>query len=121
MPPNAKDTRLTIRLTPEERLALEAKAGDRALSAFVRDLALAEAANKRANTRVPAASSRELAQVLALLGQSGALQGLDRLGAAATNGIVALDEVERGQIDTARAEIGEIRALLMQALRVKSR
>lgn len=121
MPADAKDTRLTIRLTPEERLALEAKAGDRALSAFVRELALAEAAQRRATMRVPATSSKELAQILALLGQTGALHGLDRLGTAARDGIVEMDDNTLAQISAARAEIGEIRALLMQALRVKGR
>lgn len=121
MPHPNQDTRLTIRLTPEELAQLEAKAGDRALSAFVRDLALERAARRKTAQHQPGDVTTALAQVLALLGRSGALTSLAAIGTAAQNGVLELDEVTLARLNTGLDDLAMIKRLLMKALRVAER
>jgi len=121
MPTRSQDTRLTIRLTPEERAQLEAKAGDRALSAFMRDLALERAARRKTAQHQPGDVTTALAQVLALLGRSGAVAGISALGTAAQNGVLEHDESTLARLDTGLDDLATIKHLLMKALRVSER
>lgn len=110
-----KDIRLTIRLTPEERLLLEAKAGDRALSGFVRALVFDKVSKRRA-ARAPTQDTQKLAQILALLGRSNALKALTHLAQAAEHGVIDLDTETLAQITAAQSDLADIRRLLLRAL-----
>lgn len=121
MTKNPKDLRLTIRLMPEERLALEAKAGDRPLAAFVREKALGDAGARHSRTRRPTQETRHLAQILALLGQTGAVAGLHAIGQAAQDGVIDLEDTTLGQVEAAVEDLREIKRLLIRALRVAER
>lgn len=109
--PSKPDHRLTIRFTPEEYARLQAKAGDQALSAFVRTAALADAATKRAKpTRRPKADQRVLAAILARLSANPLVQSFkdaDRDVADATT---------TDKLDTCAVLLEDVRAMLMQAL-----
>ncbi|WP_299628385.1 hypothetical protein [uncultured Tateyamaria sp.] len=113
--PSKPDHRLTIRFTPEEYAQLQAKAGDQALSAFVRTAALADAATKRAKpTRRPKTDQRVLAAILARLSVHPLVQSFKD----------AEQHIDKDTTDAATSKtlsdcaelLEDVRAMLMQAL-----
>ncbi|WP_299283263.1 hypothetical protein [uncultured Tateyamaria sp.] len=90
---------------------MQAKAGDTALSAFVRKAALGEVAAQRAKPlRRPKADQRDLAAILARLSLHPLVQSFkdaDRDVADATT---------TDKLDTCAALLEDVRAMLMQAL-----
>lgn len=116
----SSDKRLTIRFTQEEYALLQAKAGDKALSAFVRDLSLDKAQSKRKTTNTaPIKDHVSLAQILALLGKSGISSEFSALNEAVKLGFVDLDEEAKNNVQIACDDLGKIKSLLMHALRVQ--
>lgn len=120
--PLPKPSRLTIRLTPQERELLEEKAGTKALSAYVREIVLERAtAQRSATVRVPPKNQSALAQILALLGRSGLHPSLHELARNARMGTVDLSDEALEQISKACTDIADIKALLMRALGTSER
>lgn len=115
-----QDTRLSVRLTPEERLELERRAGDARLSDYVRRSLLGTSRDKSRDIPVDQ-RQRDLAQILGLLGQSGVFQALADLSEGMRIGALPADDETKATIDAAHAELAEIKSLLMAALRTKAR
>lgn len=113
--------RMSLRLTGEERLALEEMAGGVNLSAYIRAQIFGQdcAKRKRGSAR-PVKDHEALAQVLGMLGQSDIATSLAALAKAAQAGAVVIDEESTATLESCSAELADIRALLMTALRVKS-
>ena len=120
--PKTSDKRITIRLKPEEYAFLTAKAGKKPLSTFFRDLALSEAKARRTpNIAAPTKDRQALAQVLALLGKSGLSKSMNDLAESAKLGTLPVTEETEADIQTACADIGEIKSTLMRALGIQER
>ena len=114
------DSRLSVRLTPEERLELERRAGGVRLSEYVRRSLLGSFRDKNRDAPIDQ-KQRELAQILGLLGQSGAFQALVDLSEGMRIGALPADEETKEAILAARTELAEIKTKLMRALRTKAR
>lgn len=112
-----QDIRLSVRLTPEERLELERRVDGERLSRYVRRKLLGHEISKRQH----APNQVELAQMLALLGRSDLGPSLKALADMAERGGFADDKQVAADIQAARAELAEIKSLLMRALRLKGR
>lgn len=113
-----QDIRLSVRLTPEERLALQDRAGDVPISAFVRAQLLGKA---RTSRTTPAPDRHALAQILGLLGETSVFRALSALEKAVQIGALPEDEEIRSTLAAARADLAEIKSLLMHALRTQER
>ncbi|MEZ5692242.1 MAG: hypothetical protein R3D71_11355, partial [Rickettsiales bacterium] len=87
----AKTTSISVRVTEEEKDALQAKAGTMALAHFLREVALADEAEPRAKQyhvkpRKPSLDTKELARLLGMFGQSELVTSVLALSLAATQG-----------------------------------
>jgi hypothetical protein len=109
---------LTIRLTVSERAQLEELAAGMTLSTYVR-ACLFESEEKRRKRRPLATVSdkQAIAEVLALLGQSRIANNLNQLAYQANVGELGMREAETQQIAEAYVYIGQMRQLLVRALR----
>lgn len=113
---NRRTAPLALRLAEKERAHLKAQAGERSLHARIRACLLA------ANDNIPAnriRDRRELAQILAKLGQSDIATNLRSLAKAAKSGTLVMDEATIRAIRRASIDIAEIKTQLMQELRIK--
>jgi hypothetical protein len=109
---------ISIRLTQEERSLLIQRAGDAGLSAYVRQRIFG-AGRRQSFPRNPAASTRDLAHVLALLGSTELAGSLRELSYAASIGALpVLPETERA-INEACLAVDEMRSALIEALGLK--
>ena len=114
-------SRLSLRLTGEERLALEETAGGTTLSAYIREQLFGEhSANRKRGSDRPVKDHESLARILAMLGRSDLASSLAVIAKAAQSGAFLWDEDSAATLDACRTELSDIRALLMKALRVKS-
>jgi hypothetical protein len=110
--PRTPDHRLTIRFTPQEYARLQAKAGNTALSAFVRTAALGDAAAQRAKPlRRPKTDQRTLAAILARLSVHPLVQSFKE-----AQGAPDARADESAKLDACSALLEDLRAMLMQAL-----
>ena len=109
---------LTIRLTVSERAQLEELAAGMTLSTYVR-ACLFEREEKRRKRRPLATVSdkQAIAEVLALLGQSRIANNLNQLAYQANVGELEMREAETQQIAEAYVYNGQMRQLLVRALR----
>nr|WP_306266977.1 hypothetical protein [Pararhizobium sp. IMCC3301] len=114
---------LSVRVTPEERRALLDAAGDLRLSDFVRGRLFGSiehdglTENYSHSLRLsPLERQRLLAQILAKLGETSALQSLQDLAEAAQLGLLPLSPDVLDQVDSACSEISSMRLSLMKAL-----
>lgn len=119
---NATTKPLSVRFTDEERTALTNAAGQMSLSAYVRQCALS-AAGKRLRRKkddyTPSKTCMQLAQILALLGQSNIFAALkDMLELARLGALPVTDETEEN-INAACADIASIKTMLIKALGMK--
>lgn len=113
---------LTLRLTPEERVRLEALAAGMTLSAYVRACVFADDVKLRKTRPKDIIEDKKAAtEALALLGQSRIASNLNQLAYHANIGALIVGETEKIQIVEANAHLAAIRALLMQALSKKKR
>ncbi|MBB4286074.1 plasmid mobilization relaxosome protein MobC [Roseospira goensis] len=115
----------SIRLTPEERQALENRAGRQALGAYIRARLFedqGEEQSPRRTARRPAIKDdKALAQVLALLGQSHLAGNVNQLARAANSGSLPMTPEVRAALTDASADIADMKAALMQALDIRER
>ncbi|MCB9943413.1 MAG: plasmid mobilization relaxosome protein MobC [Geminicoccaceae bacterium] len=87
------------------------------VSAFVRGCVFGDrSARRRPRDRRPVASEIELAQALAMLGQSRIANNLNQLAYQANTGTLALDEGVHRQIEEAYAYVAAMRKSLLHAL-----
>ncbi len=113
----SKSQTFGIRLTKEERTELERRSGELATGAYIKTMLFADG-NKSGHRgpRQPVQDKTNLAQILALLGQSNVGPRLDALVTAAELGTLVIDEETVAAIQNACAEVHAIRLLLMKAL-----
>ncbi len=113
----------SLRLTFEERKALEVAAGNQPLGTFIRAAIFKGVSIKRSKRTKPRKSiqdQRQLGQALALLGQSELHASLQSLSIAARDGLIAIDEEAETDIKSACVDIQEIRRSLMTALGLRA-
>ena len=106
----------SIRLSPEERAALEAAAGSQPLGAYMRDRLLGPEARPRRKRRTGNADTQALAQVLAALGQSRLSSNLNQLSKAAHLGALAVTTDTEAELREACSAVQSMRRDLMRAL-----
>ncbi|MEM8542031.1 MAG: plasmid mobilization relaxosome protein MobC, partial [Pseudomonadota bacterium] len=108
---------LSIRLTEAERASLEKAAGNKTLSAHIRECALGNAAQKRKSRhRNPVKDHESIARILGLLGKSRIANNLNQLAKDANCGVLVLDEDTNAKIEEAYAHIVSMRGELIRAL-----
>jgi len=117
--PRANTPRITIRFTPEEYAQLKTMAGDKALSAFLREAVLGETAKRKAPTRKHSFDRQQVAQILALLAQDTRVMAFKSAAATIENGIVEADDQTEQDIETCRALLLEVRDRLIAAQGMK--
>lgn len=106
---------LSIRLSDDEREALEALAAGRPVSSYVKSVLFGMAPSPRRAFR-QAADPKSLAAVLARLGRSGLAESLKVLAAQAEAGTLYADAGLRARLREACEDVRAMRALLMQGL-----
>ncbi|WP_238110856.1 hypothetical protein [Yoonia sp. I 8.24] len=110
----------SLRLTHDERVALEAKAGSMPLASYIKSVVLAsEAPTYRKRQKPPVAEQQLLAQVLAKLGQTRTANNLNQIAKGLNQGTLIIDEELEVDLNTAIAEIAWMRVTLMKALGIK--
>lgn len=111
-------TPLSIRVNHTERAQLARLAGDIGISAYVRQQLFGT--GRRGHViRRPAVETRDIAQILALLGAGEIASNLDELARAAKVGALpVLPETEKAIVDACRAVI-DMRNALIAALGLK--
>ncbi|MGL1921226.1 MAG: hypothetical protein OCD03_09365 [Hyphomicrobiales bacterium] len=113
---------LSLRLTPEERQALEKAASGISLSAYIRKCIFGKTAKPRkVRSRVPIKDEEALAQVLALLGQTRIANNLNQIAFEANCGSLLMDEETENEINKACTHIAFMRAELIKALGLSER
>lgn len=106
---------ISLRLTADERVWLEAEAGTRTLSTYVRERLFDSKGGRRLDRR-PSHNARALAQVLAALGQSGIVESLRELSRQAEIGALVLTPETEAALKSACEAIERMRRDLMDAL-----
>ena len=108
-----------LRLTGEERSRLETLAGTRPLGAYIRSRVFGESAAPRRATRRPSADQKQLALLLAGLGQSRLASNLNQIAKAANTGTLDASPELRAELHSACNEIRTMREILIAALGIK--
>lgn len=108
----------SLRLSFEERSALERAAGDLPVAAYIKSLLFADHAPRPAASRrrAPVKDAAALAEVLACLGASRIASNLNQLAKHANEGNFYFDRETKAQLCAACDDIRAMRQLLMQAL-----
>lgn len=119
-----KTVPISIRVTEEEKAALQAMVGTMALASFIRKRALGDAAEERpkrykAKPYKPSLNAKELAQLLGMFGQSELATAILSLSLAATQGNLDVTEEVEEKIECAFDDIQTIKQALILALNVK--
>lgn len=111
---------LSIRLTAEERAALEARAAGLPLGAYIKSAALGDAAPLVRQSRAPIRDAQALSRVLALLGRSHLSSNLNQLAKAAHMGALPVTEDVEKALREACADVRLMRVFLLAALGIKT-
>lgn len=107
----------SIRLSRDERVALEEAAGDQSLGAYVRQILFAQKPLPRSRrAHRPVVDHTELAQVLAMLGQSRLSSNLNQVARAANLGVLPVTPDLEASLAAAVADIRTMRQHLLRAL-----
>ena len=110
----------TIRLSVEERAILARRAGSQPLGAYIRGRLLGEAQTARkAAPRKQRLDYELLGRILGLLGETDLAKTLCVLAVAAESGSLAVDRDVANKLNTACADVREIRLQLVAALGLK--
>lgn len=119
---NKKETKpFSLRLTFEERVELEKSAAGMPVGEYIRTrLFDGSEAPRRTRGKFPVKDHKELAQLLALLGQSHLSSNLNQLAKAANSGTLPVTPDVEAELKRACLEIREIREHLIKALGLKS-
>lgn len=107
----------SLRLTFEERAALEQAAGDMPLGAYIRSQVLQDGkARKRRRYKRPVKDHQVLGQLLGILGEARLANNLNQLAKAANTGSLPVTPETEKALREGCAEIHQMRSLLMRAL-----
>lgn len=110
----------SLRLTPEERQALEDRSGREPLGAYIRrrlfEDGMGGTKQDRANRRIGVKDERALARVLALLGGSRLASNLNQLARAANSGALPVTPELEAALCDACAQVRTLRLEVMRAL-----
>lgn len=115
---------LSIPLTPDLKADLERRAGRRPVSAYAREMLFPANDNspqKPRTARHGGKSRQALAALLAKLGATQTSSSLQELARFARLGALHLTPETEAAIQKACADIAEMKALLMKAMRVRER
>ena len=118
--PSSETKPFSIRLTPNERQQLEAEAGSKPLSTYMRERLLGSEAQPRRYLRKPRADEQALSKALGVLGRSRLASNLNQLAKAANLGTLPVSSDVLADLTQACADIREMRTALMQALGFKA-
>lgn len=117
--PKPSDKPFSVRLSADERAYLREWAGNRPLGAFMRETVLEVLAKKRRKQRRPQVDDRQLASVLAVLGESRLSSNLNQLARHANMGTLDISpEIEQELHDAYKAVVA-MRDALLAALGAK--
>lgn len=106
----------SLRLTPEERKALDSLADGRPLGAYIKDAIFNREVRPRTRGTRPVKDRAALAKLLGLLGQSRLSQNVNQLAKAAHTGSLPVnDDVRRALLESCNA-VQSMRDLLLTAL-----
>ena len=112
-----KPAPFSLRLTFEERAALEQAAGDMPLGAYIRsEVFRGKKTRPRRRRRRPVKDFQALGQLLGELGRARLANNLNQLARAANTGSLPVTPETEKAIREACAEIRQMRELLMTAL-----
>jgi hypothetical protein len=119
--PANKSKPFSIRLTPEERLLLEKRAGAQALGEYIRESLLETKVRRSKSSRgqFPTKDRQALAKALALLGCSSLRKSMSELSEAARIGALPVTGETESQLQKACADIASIKSLIMRALGIQ--
>lgn len=106
----------SLRLSAEERAALEAQAGDTPLGAFIREKLLNGTAHPRQRRRRVGRDDEALARLLGELGKTRLANNLNQLAKAANAGALPVTPETLQAILEACKDVGTMRACLLAAL-----
>lgn len=113
-------SRLSVRITEQERRELQRRAGNAQLSEYVRRILLGNACSRK-RTATPKPDVQALSQILGLLGQTDVFRSLKKISDGVRLGTLPVDDELLETIKEARSDIAEVKSLLMQALRTTER
>ena len=123
--PKTRPAPFSLRLTPEERQALEDRAGRQPLAVYIRQRLFADQGEmgkrQRAARRPAVQDEQALAQVLALLGQSRLASNVNQLARAANSGSLPVTPDTEAALCAASADMAAMKTLLMRALGIRER
>lgn len=109
----------SIRFTADERAYLDAKAGNKPLGAYIRDVLLGDYGEKRGSYRKPKTDETQAAAILAERGRSRMPSNLNQLAKAANCGTLDVSEDTEAQLQMACAAVIAMREALFIALGLK--
>ncbi len=112
-------TPFSLRLTFEERAALEKEAGNQLLGAYIRSIILPDTETPRkvrTRTRQPLKDDQALGSVLGELGKSRLANNLNQLAKAANTGSLPVTPDTEKALQDACGAVQEMRNQLMKAL-----
>ncbi len=109
----------SLRLTEEERAALDRQAGSKPLGAYIRERLLTGQVRKRRASRKPRVDEKQLAQVLAELGRSRLSSNLNQLAKHANVGILPDSPEVAKELKEACGAVKVMRDTLLTALGLK--
>ncbi len=111
----------SLRLTPEERSLLESQAGAMPLASYIKSVVFAaEAPKYRKRRKPPIAEQQLLAEVLARLGQTRHANNLNQIAKHLNQGTLVVGPELEQDLKASVAEVAYIRAMIVEALGVKS-
>lgn len=111
------DAPFSLRLTFDERAALEKAAAGMPLGAYIRERLLKDdAAPRKTRGKFPVQDHKELAAVLGALGQSRLSSNLNQLAKAANSGSLPVTPNTEARIARACDDVQQIRRNLIRAL-----
>lgn len=114
--PDKHPAPFSLRLTPDERAALEAQAGDAPLGAFIREKLLNGVERPRQRRRRVDRDDEALARLLGELGNARLANNLNQLAKAANAGALPVTPETLRAILEACRDVGTMRACLLAAL-----
>lgn len=109
----------SLRLSFEERGAIERAAGDQPVAAYIKSVLFGAERPRATRTRSPVRDQKALAEVLACLGASRLSNNLNQLAKHANQGNLYFDHDTMAALCAACEDVRAMRQLLMAALGMK--